>query len=438
MLITAALAIFIALSVAWVCLDWLFVRHIERREIRNMIWAAENLLEGLETDADGVPVTNTLPPDWRFTRPQSGLYYELLTDKGSFRSPSLAGKSFGPMAAAPVTGWQHAETGGPYGERLLYVARRVPTLDSGRLVLVRVGKDDRDMRTAAAEFSWELALSLLVLGIVLSSAAYVQVQLGLRPLDVLRKRLEPLARSPSARLEGEFPREVQPLTEAINALADVREADLLRVRKRAADLAHSLKTPLAVLAAQSRRARTAGAVEAADGLDRAIAAVKTAIDAELPRSRAAALSTAPDESHALPVVEAVIGVIERTEQGESIVFEVRIEPDQVVPVAADGLAEMLGALIENATRHARRQVRVSGEVGGQIGLLFVEDDGPGMDDPSAKLALIRGQRLDEAGPGHGLGLSIVQDLVSATHGELKLGRSDLGGLSVELCWRHGS
>lgn len=432
---TAALAIFIALAVAWGCLDWLFKRHIERREMRNLIWAADYLVVGLSTNPSGVPTTDTLPPDWRFTQPQGGLYYELRTSTGSFRSPSLADRSLEPVTSAPVTDWMHAETSGPFGERLIFVSRRVPAHNSGRLVLVQVGKEDRDMRAAADEFGWELALSLTVLGIVLSAAAYAQVQLGLKPLNELRERLEPLAHSSSARLLGNFPQEVLPLTHAINALADARETDLLRARKRAADLAHSLKTPLAVLVAQSRRARAAGAAEAADGLDRAIAAVKTTIEAELARSRAAALSTTVEETHALPVVEALIGVIERTEQGEMTVFEVRIDPEQIVPISADGLAEMLGALIENATRHARRHVRVTGQMGGQISLLFVEDDGPGLDDHSAKIALNRGQRLDEGGPGYGLGLSIVQDFISATNGELKLGRSELGGLSVELCWR---
>src|SRR5690606_38872887 len=130
---------------------------------------------------------------------------------------------------------------------------------------------------------------LAILWLALSLAAWVQVALGLRPLARLRTALDKLRRSPSERLAAEGPAEVQPLVDAINALADAREADLDRARRRAADLAHGLKTPLAALAAQSRRARGDGATEAADGLDRAIAAVRAAIEGELARTRIASV-----------------------------------------------------------------------------------------------------------------------------------------------------
>jgi signal transduction histidine kinase len=95
---------------------------------------------------------------------------------------------------------------------------------------------------------------------------------------------------------------------------------------------------------------------------------------------------------------------------------------------------MLGALIENAARFARRQVRISG----QAGLLVVEDDGPGMDEGRAEAALARGARLDEAGPGHGLGLAIVRDLAEASGAALRMDRSELGGLRASIRWGEAS
>src|SRR3546814_1680213 len=112
------------------------------------------------------------------------------------------------------------------------------------------------MREALRDFDTRLALSLGLLWLVLSLAAYAQVSLGLRPLDRLRHELDRLRRSPAARLSGRHPQEILPLTEAINAMAAAREADLGRARRRAADLAHSLKTPLAVVAAQRSEEHT--------------------------------------------------------------------------------------------------------------------------------------------------------------------------------------
>src|SRR5690606_38818866 len=128
-------------------------------------------------------------------------------------------------------------------------------------------------------------------------------------------------RNPRERLNAAHAEEIEPLTRAINELAEAREKDLARARRRAADLAHALKTPLAALAAQSRRARASGATEAADGLDRAIAAARAAVESELARSRAAAVRAAPAGAsvQALPLIDSIVGVVERAEFGAQLV-----------------------------------------------------------------------------------------------------------------------
>jgi signal transduction histidine kinase len=237
-------------------------------------------------------------------------------------------------------------------------------------------------------------------------------------------------------MSDDHPHEIAPLAEAINALAEAREGDLARARRRAGDLAHSLKTPLSAMSAQSRRAREAGAVEAADGLDSAIAAAGAALEAELARARAAAAREAAFTAQAAPLAVAtrLVEVVERTAEGERLMFDIEIDEALRAPTSEDVLTEMLGALIENAARFARRQVRVSGDRVAEGLVLSVEDDGPGIDDGRAEAALARGGRLDEAGPGHGLGLAIVRDLTEASGGVLGMERSGLGGLKVSIVW----
>jgi signal transduction histidine kinase len=273
-----------------------------------------------------------------------------------------------------------------------------------------------------------------LLWIILAGAAWVQVQLGLRPLERVRRELDHLRDSPAKRLELEHPPEIEPLTTAINALADAREKDLQLARQRAADLAHALKTPLAALSAQSRRAREAGAAEAADGLDRAIAAASSTVESELARARAATMRQRPRgvSAAALPVIERVIGVIERTDFGAERVFEVDVPAQLAVPLEASDLAELMGALIENAARFARRRVRVSASA--PPVRIDVEDDGPGVGSERAEEALARGGRLDETGPGHGFGLSIARELAEAAGGSLDMNKASLGGLRVTIHW----
>jgi signal transduction histidine kinase len=290
------------------------------------------------------------------------------------------------------------------------------------------------LHEARREFATELALFMLLLWGILAAAAWTQVALGLRPLARVRDEVDSLKRSPRERMGAAPAQEVEPLVRAINELADAREKDLTRARRRAADLAHALKTPLAAIAAQSRRAREAGAVDAADGLDRAIQSASAAVDRELVRNRAAAIRGAPGNAAALPVVEAVVGVVERAEFVAQVVFEVNVPADLTVPVAAEDLLELLGALIENAARYARRRVRIDGANSGDRRVLRVADDGPGIDPAQMADAFTRGARLDESG-GHGFGLAIAQDLAEATGAQIALARSELGGLEVSVIWK---
>ena len=162
------------------------------------------------------------------------------------------------------------------------------------------------------------------------------------------------------------------------------------------------------------------------------------MDRELARSRAAAIRAATGEASAaaLPSVESVVGVVERAEFGAQVVFEVNVPRELQVPVAAEDLLELLGALIENAARYARRRVLIDGAESKEGRILSVEDDGPGIDPEQMAQALGRGARLDQAGGGHGLGLAIAQDLAEATGAHLQLARSELGGLKVTLVWRN--
>jgi signal transduction histidine kinase len=439
LILGGAMTVLVALVVSWLAMTWLFERHIERRETEELTRVALNLVAGLSVDRVGEPVVSAAPADPRLQAPAGGLYWQVSTAAGSVRSRSLWDQALKPPAAAPVETWRARIAGGPFDDRILLVERRVRPDHDGPAVLVQVASEEKALRAARAEFGRDLAIFLGGLWVVLSAAATLQVVLGLSPLTRIRADLARLRSSPSARMANDHPREIAPLIGAINDLAQAREADLARARRRAGDLAHSLKTPLAALSAQSRRARAAGADDAAEGLDRAIEAMASALEAELARARAAAAreSAVHTRAEILAVVERLVAVVERTVEGERLMFDVEIEPSLRAPVAEDMLTELLGALIENAARFARRQVRVVGvEVEGGV-RLSIGDDGRGMEEGRAEAALMRGGRLDEAGPGHGLGLAIARDLVEASAGELTLGRSDLGGLAVSMVWKTG-
>jgi signal transduction histidine kinase len=436
LLLTAAVAVFVALAAAWVVMTLLFERHIERRVEADLIRDGVQLAANLSIGADGAPLLSREPGDARFGEPASGVYWQVTTTRGSLRSRSLWDESLPGSPDAHARDWTTRFIVGPFGEELLLVERVVKPERDGPAVLLLVGLENKALREARREFGAELALFLVLLWVILSAAAWAQVVLGLRPLGHVRDEVEALQRNPRGRLTSAPAREIEPLVRAINELADAREKDLARARRRAADLAHALKTPLAAISAQSRRARQAGAAEAADGLDRAVQAAGAAVDRELARSRAAAIRATPGEvsAAALPVIESVVAVVERAEFVAHVVFAVNVPAELIVPVAADDLLELIGAVIENAARYARRRVQIEGAESAAGRVLTIEDDGPGIDPAQMADALTRGARLDESGGGHGLGLAIAQDLAEATGARLELLRSEFGGLKVSILW----
>lgn len=427
----AAAAIFAALALAWLAMGYLFEAHVERGIEANLIQHGRDIVSGLTRGADGQLALDPEPFDPRFDRPSSGLYWQVIEDAVALRSRSLWDETMTPNESVSVNTWTTGDVAGPFDQKLVFVAREVSLGAGSAPILVMLGADHAAVTAARGEFSRDLGLFLLLLWAVLAGAAWVQVRLGLKPLSDVRAALGEMQGHAGARLhEADYPTEVAPLAQAINALADARQRDTEHARRRASDLAHSLKTPLAALAAQTRRAREAGASDAADGLDRAIEAARGAVERELTRTRIAAEHDAEHKT-AGPIIDRLIAVVERTEAGQRLSFENALG-DTILPLGEVALMELAGPLLENAARYARLLVHVSGD----RTRFCIEDDGPGLSDAEIAEALGHGKRLDEAEQGYGLGLSIARDVGELSGGVLTLDRSPLGGLRAQVQWDH--
>ena len=438
LLVGAAVAVFAALALAWLAMTLLFQRHLELRVEQELRRDALQLVAGLTVNPAGMITIQQPPTDPRLSIPAGGLYWQVSTGAETQRSRSLWDPALGSSPNADALEWRTRQTEGPFDQRLFMLERIVQPVGSMERVLVQLALNENELTVARNEFSQTLALFLFLLWTVLAGAAWIQVQLGLKPLKRLRRELSALRHNASERLSAGYPREVEPLTKAINDLATAREADVKRARQRAADLAHGMKTPLAALAAQSRLIREGRSdpAAAADGLDRAISAATAAVEAELARARAAASRHARQDAQAAPlaVAQRLILVLERTEKGMRLDYVLDMPETLRLRIAAEDLSEILGPLLENAVRFARRQVRVSGAATDSAIVVTVEDDGPGLSAAEIAQVMVRGVRLDQTGGGHGLGLAIARELVEATGGAIALAASSLGGLKVEMHW----
>lgn len=426
----AAFAIAAALIVSWIALVLLFDRHLRRSIEDDLILHGQQIAGALQVSPEAITVAPGAAGDLRFERPASGLYWQVSVADRFVRSRSLWDASLEVPDQPPVGDWARGTSAGPFSQQVIRVYRSIRTSEGAEPATLVVALNRTSLVAARTEFALELAVYLLLLWAGLSAAAWLQVRIGLTPFRSVESSIGELTSSPASRLDPErFPLEVTPLVDQINLLAATREGDLHSARDRAANLAHTLKTPLSALSALARKVRAAGIVDLADGFETSIRAATETVERELARARTAA-SADRGPCDPQPGLTRLADVLRRTERGGRIAIDITVAPGTRLPVHADQLLEMAGPLMENAVRHARSRVLVSAKPGE----LAVEDDGPGLGEADRDLVRLRGQRADERPGGHGLGLAIASDLAEATDGQFELASSPLGGLRATITW----
>ena len=259
------------------------------------------------------------------------------------------------------------------------------------------------------------------------------IRRGLSPVNKLRDRLAQVHQGRETRLTGRYPAEIQPLVDDLNVLLEERERRVGRAIAKAGDLAHGLKTPLAVLSHEAQQARAAGHTEIADAITQQADRMQRQIDYHLAQARSAASAATPGAR--TPVKDSVDGLVrtlQRLHGDRGLAIEGSVSPDQIFRGQREDLDEMLGNLLDNACTWARARVALSSSPSGQTIVIDVDDDGPGLDPSMRSAVLQRGVRADEAAQGSGLGLAIVRDLAEVYGGSIALSSSPLGGLRARL------
>ena len=256
---------------------------------------------------------------------------------------------------------------------------------------------------------------------------------GFSPIAQLRERLADVHDGRAPRLAGDYPAEVQPLVTDLNALLDARDASIARAQARAGDLAHGLKTPLALLAHEADLARAAGHTALAGTLQHEIDRMRRQIDYHLAQARAAAAGRAGHaRTSVADCVDGLLRVMARVHADRRLSIDRALDASHIVRVERQDLDEMLGNLLDNAFKWAARAIHVSSRVTDASVIVAVEDDGPGVPPDKRDAVLKRGVRADEAAPGSGLGLAIAHDLARLYGGSVALEAASVGGLRAVL------
>jgi signal transduction histidine kinase len=225
---------------------------------------------------------------------------------------------------------------------------------------------------------------------------------------------------------------VQPLVDDLNTLLGDREKAVSRALATAGDLAHGLKTPLAVLAQEAERAAASGNAQLAVGIAEQVELMRRQVDYHLARSRAASGATSSARCSVGESAEALVRTLLKLHAGRALDIQVHIPEALAVKAQREDLEEMLGNLLDNSCKWANARIAIQAFAADSDILIQIDDDGPGLAAELRSVVLQRGVRADEAAPGSGLGLAIVGDLAELYGGSVALGDSPLGGLRASL------
>jgi len=433
LVISAGLWTLVSLLAGGVVLVLLFQASIERSFDARLQVLLENLIVVTDYDPEtGVSITGPLAEP-RFDQPYAGWYWQITPREGQpLFSRSLwdwqLEPNLGQSASQPI----QYNSMGPDDQPVRVTERDIMFPDATEPVRFSVAAVTTENQNEISNFIFAIMWALGALGVGLVGAVIIQVRFGLRPLRHLQEALGRVRSGDDERLEGAYPQEIAPVVGELNALIDHNSEVVARARTHVGNLAHALKTPLSVLvnetsASDSERSELAASVEHQVGV------MRRYVDHYLTRARTAAVGGSIGSRAPVGVaVEGLRSTLEHIHEDRGI--KITVEGGTLLTFRGErqDLEEMLGNLMDNACKWAASQVHVGITKDDGKVIFFIEDDGPGLTAAEQVKVFARGQRLDEAVPGSGLGLHITRDIARLYGGEVSLTNAELGGLRAIL------
>ncbi len=399
------------------------------------------LLTAVDAENGEVKIDDAkLPRDEKFGRALSGRYWAFIDTDGnnhvvrSRKSPSFADEDAN--VASETTAQALAKPGsiisldipGPDHKQVRIGLQAVKLTGRPNPMLLYAATDRTSADAAVGSFTWRLgiALGVLVLGIIIG--VLVLIRYGLRPLHEIQDKLGDVRAGRRDNLDGEYPGELSPLVREINTLITHNRKVVERARTHVGNLAHALKTPLAVLKNEAK-----GDDKLSDLVKRQTEAMTNNVNHYLKRAQAAAQAQVLGaRTDVKEPVEGIARMLERLNRDKGLAIDVDLDPKAVFRGERGDFDELVGNLLENAAKWCKSRVNVTVTRTDEGMEVIVDDDGPGLPAEHRAKALERGKRLDESTPGTGLGLSIVSELADIYGGSFNLEDSPIGGLRARL------
>jgi two-component system sensor histidine kinase PhoQ len=425
---TLVLLIFITLTAA--ALERAFVDSTEsalRDRLTSQLYA---LMAAADVTDDGILMPSG-DLDALLGLPSSGVYAQITSAQGKtlWQSSSVLGAQIPQpkVLTSGEKGFTKAHAGSKdfytfaYGVNWATDNSTIPLTFNITTDLVSFDKQISKYRTTL--WGWLLAMAMLLL---ISQAAILRW--GLSPLRKVGAELNRIEAGNQEKIEEHYPQEIEHLSRNINLLLQQERDQKTRYRDALGDLAHSLKTPLAVM--QSGLSSSSDKHDSS--MQEQITRMNTIVEYQLQRAATAGSASIGKTVAIKAVIDRLLESLNKVYRDKAITVNVRVDHDLMFSCDEGDLLELLGNLLDNAYKWCLKRIDIVAELQGQKLRLHVMDDGPGIEVEQVERLLQRGVRADQTTAGHGIGLSIVRSIVQAYKGELNIRKSDLGGCEVAL------
>ncbi len=442
--LAAAVWSLVLLGIGAFVLSGIYRESVRRNFESNLELNLQTLIANVQWDAEGKIAAIGMVGEPRFNTLFSGWYWQIRqygrddqTLRAS-RSLSIETLNLPNQNQAPPdeNGIRHMTTIGPQGEDLVVLEREIRFEDEFEPFAFAVAGDPSEIDVQTDAFRTSVIWALAILGAASVLTTFFQVRFGLMPLRSLHKQIAEIRAGRTERLEGDFPSEISPLADEMNALIASNTAIIERARTHVGNLAHALKTPLSVIANEAHNVDEPLGGKIAEQAEIMRAQITHHLARAQVAARANVVGVVTDVHPALSAITRAMSRI-HAEQGLTITLD--CPTGTLFSGERQDLEEMAGNLIDNACKWAHSRVEVRVEKTKDIAfkndnrlLIVIEDDGPGLTAEQRQEVKRRGARIDESKPGSGLGLSIVAELASLYGGAFMLANASSGGLRAEL------
>jgi signal transduction histidine kinase len=392
----------------------------------------EELAALAAVDEKGQPYLMRRLSDPRFIPANSGYYWEVERDGfKTIKSPSLvSGNLTGKLAKRTEKDWEFLNDAN--GAMLEYGMLTYPEKNKPPLRL-SMATETRLIEQVISDFNWPLIYALVCFAAAMAVLGSIQVIFSLKPLKAMQAAIADIRSGKATHVAGQYPSEILPLVSDLNQLLDAKGEMIRSARIQAGNLAHGLRTPLAIMMDEAQEIALKGETESADTFMNGCRQMLRYVEYYTARARSAALAGIPGQVASLrATLEPIITAMRRLHKGRNISICLGDFPDIILSCDDVDLEEMISNLIDNGCKWAKTRVMTSWQEDERWVVIFIDDDGPGLAPNEYEKVFRVGERLDIDTPGTGFGLSIVSDLVKLYHGTIALSKSPLGGLRVSL------